>query len=57
MMDLTNVKIENYVVVDNELLPISSQVISMSKNLKKLSEIKSKIGENDEWKKLWWFKI
>ena len=48
MMDLTNVKIENYVVVDNELLPISSQVISMSKNLKELSEIKSKIGENDE---------
>lgn len=48
MMDLTNVKIENYVVVDNELLPVSSQVISMSKNLKKLSEIKSKIGENDE---------
>ena len=48
MMDLTNVKIENYVVVDNELLPISPQVISMSKNLKELSEIKSKIGENDE---------
>lgn len=48
MMDLTNVKIENYVVVDNELLPISPQVISMSKNLKELSEIKSKIGENYE---------
>ncbi len=48
MMDLTNVKIENYVVVDNELLPISPQVISMSKNLKELSEIKSKIGENDK---------
>ncbi len=48
MMDLTNVKIENYVVVDNELLPISPQVISMPKNLKELSEIKSKMGENDE---------
>ena len=48
MMDLTNVKIENYVVVDNELLPISPQVISMSKNLKELSEIKSKISENDK---------
>ncbi len=35
MMDLTNVKIENYVVVDNELLPISSQVISMSKKFKR----------------------
>lgn len=40
MMDLSNVIIENYVVVDNELIKIESDIISLSKNLSKLSELK-----------------
>lgn len=39
MMDLSNVVIENYVVVDNELVKVDFDVISLSKNLKKLSEL------------------
>ena len=42
MMDLSEVEIENYVVVENELIKISSDVISLSKNLKKLSDFKEK---------------
>lgn len=38
MMNLENVIIENYVVVDNELIKIESEVISLSKNLKKLKD-------------------
>ena len=39
MMDLSNIEIENYVVVDNELIKISKETISLSKNLKELEEI------------------
>lgn len=34
MMDLSNVEIENYVVVDNQLKKIDPETISLSKNLK-----------------------
>ena len=37
MMNLTNIEIENYVVVNNELIKISPEVISLSKNLKELT--------------------
>ena len=47
MMDLSNVEIENYVVVDNELISISPKIISLSKNLKALSNISSKVGDED----------
>lgn len=40
MMNLDDICIKNYVIVDNELIEIDSNVISLSKNLKKL---KSKI--------------
>jgi len=40
MMNLDDICITNYVIVDNELIEIDSNVISLSKNLKKL---KSKI--------------
>lgn len=40
MMDLSKVEIENYVVVDNELINVDKEVISLSKNLSKLSELK-----------------
>ena len=36
MMDLSGVKIENYVVADNELIKVLPEVISLSKNLKEL---------------------
>ena len=36
MMDLSGVKIENYVVADNELIKVVPEVISLSKNLKEL---------------------
>lgn len=36
MMDLSGVKIENYVVVDNELIKVLPEVISLSKNMKEL---------------------
>jgi len=45
MMDLSDIEIENYVVLDNELVSISSKIISLSKNLKELSDISSKVGE------------
>lgn len=38
MMDLKNVEIENYVVVDNELVEIDKDVISMSKSLAKIKK-------------------
>lgn len=37
MMNLDNVCITNYVVVDNELIKINSDVISLSKNLRNLN--------------------
>ena len=42
MMNLSNVKIENYVIVDNELIKISPETISLSKNLSKLSNLNAK---------------
>lgn len=39
MMDLSSIDIENYIVVDNELIKINEEIISLSKNLKKLLEI------------------
>lgn len=38
MMDLSNIEVENYVIVDNELFKISPEVIALSKNLKELSK-------------------
>ena len=32
MMDLSNIEINNYVVVDNELIKIEKEIISLSKN-------------------------
>lgn len=40
MMDLSNIEIENYVVVDNQLIKITPKTISLSKNLKELSNLK-----------------
>ena len=34
MMNLDNINITNYVIVDNQLIEISSDIISLSKNLK-----------------------
>ena len=42
MMNLSNIGIENYVVVDNELIKISPEIISLSKNLSQLSNINIK---------------
>ena len=39
MMNLSNIEIENYVIVDNELIKISPETISLSKNLSKLSNL------------------
>lgn len=39
MMNLENINIENYVVVDNELIKIEKDIISMSKSLVKLKEL------------------
>ena len=39
MMNIENIKIENYVVVNNELKQIEPEIISLSKNLDKLKEI------------------
>ena len=39
MMNLSNTEIENYVIVDNELIKISTEIISLSKNLSKLSNL------------------
>ena len=48
MMNLSNIEIENYVVVNNELIKISPDVISISKNLKELTNLKNKVGDNNE---------
>ena len=45
MMDLKNIEIENYVVENNELIRVNEKAISLSKNLKKLSEIVIEEGE------------
>lgn len=39
MMNLSNIEIENYVIVNNELIKISTEIISLSKNLSKLSKL------------------
>lgn len=39
MMNLSNIEVENYVIVDNELIKISPETISLSKNLSKLSNL------------------
>ena len=46
-MNLSNIEIENYVVVNNELIKISPEVISLSKNLKELTNLK-KVGDKNE---------
>jgi len=45
MMDLSNIEIENYVLVNNELIKISPETISISKNLKELTNLRDKVGE------------
>lgn len=40
MMNLENINITNYVVVDNELIEIKPETISLSKNLSNLNKIK-----------------
>lgn len=42
MMNIENIDIENYVVVNNELEEITPEIISLSKNLSKLKEIINK---------------
>ena len=42
MMDLSNIEIENYVIVNNELIKISTEIIALSKNLSKLSKLEIK---------------
>jgi len=39
MMDLSNIEIINYVVVDNELVEVDEEIISLSKSLNKIKEI------------------
>jgi len=39
MMDLSNIDIINYVVVDNELVEVDEEIISLSKSLNKIKEI------------------
>ena len=48
MMNLSNIEIENYVVVNNELIKINPEVISISKNLKELTNLKNKAGDKNE---------
>lgn len=38
MMDLSNIEIINYVVVDNELVEIDENIISLSKSLSKIKK-------------------
>ena len=38
MMDLSNIEIINYVVVDNELVEIDEEIISLSKSLSKIKK-------------------
>lgn len=42
MMNLDSIKITNYVVVDNELIEIDKDTISLSKNLFELNKINNK---------------
>ena len=44
MMNINNIDIKNYVVLDNELNEIAPEIISLSKNLSKL--IKENIKNN-----------
>lgn len=39
MMNLEDINITNYIIIDNELVEISSDVISMSKSLGKLKDL------------------
>lgn len=39
VMDIKNIVIENYVLVDNEIIEITPEIISLSKNFKKLSKM------------------
>lgn len=39
MMELSNIEIENYVVVNNELIKINPETIALSKNLSALSKL------------------
>lgn len=43
MMDIKDINITNYVVVDNELVEIDDEIISMSKQLSKLKDMTNKI--------------
>ena len=43
MMNLNDINITNYVVVDNELVEIDDKVISISKQLSKLKNMTNKI--------------
>lgn len=42
MMNLENIDIVNYVIVDNNLIEIDSNIISLSKNLSKLKKMNNK---------------
>lgn len=48
MMNLSNIEIENYVIVDNELIKINTEIISLSKNLSKLSKLNIEEGKKNE---------
>ena len=48
MMNLSNIEIYNYVIVDNELIKINRETISLSKNLKELTELNVKVGDKNE---------
>ena len=48
MMNLSNIKIENYVIVDNELIKIDKETISLSKSLEELTELNVKVGDKNE---------
>lgn len=39
MMDLANINITNYVVIDNELIKIDDEIISLSKSLGKIKKL------------------
>ena len=39
IMDIRNISVENYVVVNDELIEINPETIELSKNLSKLSDI------------------
>ena len=45
MMDLSNINITNYVVIDNEMIKINNDVISMSKALGELKNTMKKMEE------------